>query len=313
MRGFLIILAAAEGSAALAPTALQSQCLRPFRCTFAPAHPSLQMSALQVRPQPRRIIKRTEPSRKRRALKELRPPPKRPRRLPWNIQLSNAIINEALLLSVLAITLYSIFTIDSSSWRGWYPGEILLRVPVDNWRAYETAVSSDPVPIKAALTGATYFIGDWLAQTLELKRKASSWRDADRPRIARNALVGLLLLGPLAHFYYDFVTNSLDSWPIPAKIALDQTVYLGAYNTLYCVSLGVLGRRGWRDIAKEARTTFIPLITAGWKLWPLVGIMTYTLIPPDHRVLWIDVIEVFYSVILSTIANRNNLAKEAGA
>jgi len=44
-----------------------------------------------------------------------------------------------------------------------------------------------------------------------------------------------------------------------------------------------------------------------------VGIVTYTLIPPDHRVLWIDVIEVFYSVILSTIANRNNLAKEAGA
>jgi protein Mpv17 len=242
-------------------------------------------------------------------LKTLRPPPKHPRRPPWDVQLSNAIINEALLLSVLAITAYSVLTINLSSWRGWYPGEILLRVPIDNWRAYEQAVSSYPVPIKAALTGATYFIGDWLAQALELKQKASSWREADRPRIVKNALVGLLLLGPLAHFYYDFVTDSLDSWPIPAKIALDQTVYLGTYNTLYCVSLGVLGRRAWGDVAKEVRTTFIPLITAGWKLWPLVGIVTYTLIPPEHRVLWIDAIEVFYSVILSTIANQTNQAK----
>jgi protein Mpv17 len=257
------------------------------------------MSALQVEPQPR----------KRRSRKTLIPPPEQPRRLPWDEQLSNAIINEALLLSVLAITAYSIFTIDSSFWRGWYPNEILLRIPVDNWRAYEGAVSADPVPIKAALTGATYFVGDWLAQTLELKQKARSWRDADRPRIAKNALVGLLLLGPLAHFYYDFVTDCLDGWPIPAKIALDQTVYLGLYNTLYCVALGALGGRGWEDIVEEARTTFIPLITAGWKLWPLVGIVTYTLIPPEHRVLWIDAIEVFYSVILSTIANANQTNK----
>jgi len=48
----------------------------------------------------------------------------------------------------------------------------------------------------------------------------------------------------------------------------------------------------------------VPLITAGWKLWPLVGIVTYTLIPSEHRVLWIDAIEVFYSAILSTVANN---------
>jgi len=240
------------------------------------------------------------------------------------------------LLSVIGITAFSILTIDSSSWRGWcapvhirqlfaifspqlvpdlptkhgavprirYPSEILLRVPIDNWRAYESAVSSDPVPIKAAITGATYFIGDWLAQAIELKQQSRSWRDANRLRIVKNALVGLLLLGPLAHFYYEFVTDQLDSWPIPAKIVIDQTIYLGVYNTLYCVALGILGGRAAKDVVEEVRTTFIPLIVAGWKLWPLVGIVTYTLIPSEHRVLWIDAIEVFYSVILSTIANQ---------
>jgi len=45
-----------------------------------------------------------------------------------------------------------------------YPSEILLRIPIDNWRAYEGAVSADPIPVKAAITGVTYFIGDWIAQ-----------------------------------------------------------------------------------------------------------------------------------------------------
>jgi len=36
-----------------------------------------------------------------------------------------------------------------------------------------------------------------------LNQQGRDWIDADRKRIASNALVGLLLLGPLAHFYYE--------------------------------------------------------------------------------------------------------------
>ena len=47
------------------------------------------------------------------------------------------------------------------------------------------------------------------------------------------------------------MTVSLGEWPIPAKIALDQTIYLGFYNTIYCVSLGFLGGKSAREVADE--------------------------------------------------------------
>ena len=69
--------------------------------------------------------------------------------------MSNVVINEALLLAVLALTAYAVVTVDSEAWRGWYFQEILYRVPLDNWISYETAVGVDPVPIKAAITGVS--------------------------------------------------------------------------------------------------------------------------------------------------------------
>jgi len=119
-----------------------------------------------------------------------------------------------------------------------YFQEILYRVPLDNWRSYETAVAVDPVPIKAAITGVTYLIGDWLAQANSLQKEDKSWLDADRTRLLRATVVGFVLLGPLAHFYYDFVAELTD-WSVPSKILLDQTAYLAFYNTVYYVSLTV--------------------------------------------------------------------------
>lgn len=78
--------------------------------------------------------------------------------------MSNALINEALLIAVLAITTYAVLTVDQTAWRGWYFHEVLYRIPFDNWNAYESAIAVSPVPIKAAITGITYLIGDWLAQ-----------------------------------------------------------------------------------------------------------------------------------------------------
>jgi len=222
--------------------------------------------------------------------------------VPLSQRLSNVVLNEALLLVVLGVTVYAVLTVDISAWRGWYPWEILARIPEDNWASYEGAVAADPVPIKAVITGVTYFIGDWVAQAVQLRKEGRVWLDADRARLLRSTAVGLVLLGPLAHFYYEFV-GTLTDWSVPAKILLDQTAYLALYNTVYYLPLGVLAGGDVGTVCADYRTKFWQLLTSGWKLWPLVGIVTYTLIPLNNRVLWIDLIEIFYSAVLSTVSN----------
>ena len=146
-----------------------------------------------------------------------------------------------------------------------------------------------------------------MAQSQELKKAERSALDFDRARLFRSAGVGLLFLGPLAHFYYEFVATDLDEWSIPSKIFFDQTLYLSFYNTVYHIGLSLFAGKSLGASVNEYSKKFVLLLTSGWKLWPLVGIVTYTLIPQQNRVLWIDMIEIVYCAILSSIANEGDV------
>lgn len=52
-------------------------------------------------------------------------------------------------------------------------------------------------------------------------------------------------------------------------------------------------------IAASVRDTAFPLLKAGWRLWPLAHVVTYGLIPVQHRLLFVDAVELVWVVILS--------------
>lgn len=126
-------------------------------------------------------------------------------------------------------------------------------------------------------------------------------------------MAGFFFLGPLAHFYYEFVAESLAAWPTLVKIALDQTVYLAFYNTVYYLVLGQLARRPFLTVARQYAGQFWQLLRAGWRLWPFVGVITYTVIPTAHRVLFVDVVEIAYSAILSRLTSDTEDGAHGGA
>ena len=186
------------------------------------------------------------------------------------------------------------------------------RVPAALWASYQHAVGASPVLIKALITGTTYVVGDMLAQVLQqtsaVRRQQLRPRPClektlrmDQARYARAGLVGFFPLGPLAHYYYEFVQDSLGEWPAACKIALDQTLYLSLYNTLYFLALGRLAGKPLNELVLQYRQQFWQLLTAGWRIWPFVGVVTYTFVPTQHRVLFVDVVEIAYSALLSTL------------
>ena len=64
-------------------------------------------------------------------------------------------------------------------------------------------------------------------------------------------------------------------------------------------------------MATQYTKQFWQLLSAGWKLWPFVGVITYTWIPTAHRVLFVDVIEIAYSAILSRLTTEASYADPA--
>jgi protein Mpv17 len=97
----------------------------------------------------------------------------------------------------------------------------------------------------------------------------------------------------------DSVRSLLSRWAVGIKVAIDQTIWSGIWNSIYYTTLGVLRAESPQTIWRELRATFVPMLTAGWKLWPFAHLITYGVVPVEHRLLWVDMVELVWVTMLS--------------
>lgn len=101
--------------------------------------------------------------------------------------------------------------------------------------------------------------------------------------------------------------QSLNKRNTAIKFALDQT--LGAlFNTvLFLAGMPLL--RGERDLSliwAAVRTQTLPLIRAGQTLWPLVSVVSFTLVPLEWRAAFGGLAGVLWGVYLSLIEGERS-------
>ncbi|KAI3774199.1 hypothetical protein L1987_48744 [Smallanthus sonchifolius] len=217
-------------------------------------------------------------------------------------------INASIVLGFGTLAVTRLLTIDHEYWHGWTLYEVLRYAPEHNWIAYEEALKENPVLAKMMISGIVYSLGDWIAQCYEGKPLF----EFDRTRLFRSGLVGFTLHGSLSHYYYQLCEALIpfqDWWVVPAKVAFDQTVWSAVWNSIYFVVLGLLRFESPANIFSELKATFLPLLTAGWKLWPFAHLITYGLIPVEQRLLWVDCVELVWVTILSTYSNEKSEAR----
>ncbi|XP_020229353.1 protein SYM1 [Cajanus cajan] len=218
---------------------------------------------------------------------------------------SSSTVNAIIVLGFGTFAVTKLLTIDHDYWHGWTLYEILRYIPEHNWIAYEQALKSNPVLAKMAISGIVYSIGDWIAQCYEGKPIF----EFDRARLLRSGLAGFTLHGSLSHYYYQICEALFpfqEWWVVPAKVAFDQTVWSAIWNSIYFVVLGLLRFESLTNIYGELKSTFFPLLTAGWKLWPFAHLITYGVVPVEQRLLWVDCVELIWVTILSTYSNEKS-------
>ncbi|XP_023531000.1 mpv17-like protein 2 [Cucurbita pepo subsp. pepo] len=218
---------------------------------------------------------------------------------------SGRAVNATIVLGVGTLLVTRLLTIDHELWHGWTLYEVLRYAPEHNWIAYEEALKTNPVLAKMMISGIVYFLGDWIAQCYE----GRPLFEFDRARMIRSGLVGFTLHGSLSHYYYQFCEVLFpfkDWWVVPVKVAFDQTVWSALWNSIYYVVLGILRAESMADVYSELKSTFWPMLTAGWKLWPFAHLITYGVIPVEQRLLWVDCVELIWVTILSTYSNEKS-------
>ncbi|KAH0353957.1 MFS general substrate transporter, partial [Aureobasidium melanogenum] len=87
------------------------------------------------------------------------------------------------------------------------------------------------------------------------------------------------------------------------KFALDQTLGAAVNNALFIVGIAFLKGQSIETALSALQKDFFPLLFAGQKLWPLVSIISFTLVPLEHRTVFGGIIGVGWGVFLSLMAN----------
>jgi protein Mpv17 len=171
-----------------------------------------------------------------------------------------------------------------------------------NW--YDNKAIEFPLMTKAATSGVCYSIGDLCAQGIAGVNTST----VDLARSARSGAAGFIGYGPPAHYWLNFLDQYMSFggawWAVVPKIALTQGPMSVVYNTLYSLLIGAFAFRDPRQVLKDVRDAAVPGFISALKFWPAIHLVTFSVIPIELQVLWVDAAEIVWICILSQVNNE---------
>ncbi|KAI0129068.1 hypothetical protein BJ170DRAFT_594887 [Xylariales sp. AK1849] len=93
--------------------------------------------------------------------------------------------------------------------------------------------------------------------------------------------------------------NTMTKWFI-------DCMTLGAImNTVaFFVLMGILKGQSTSQIGHNVRTKTIPLIVAGYKIWPFASIISFSCVPVERRIVFLSFVGLLWGIYMSLVAAR---------
>ncbi|KAI1488330.1 hypothetical protein F5X96DRAFT_645980 [Biscogniauxia mediterranea] len=95
------------------------------------------------------------------------------------------------------------------------------------------------------------------------------------------------------------VRNTLSKWFI-------DCITLGAVmNTVaFFILMGFLKRQPLAQIGHNIRTQTVPVIVAGYKIWPFASIISFSCVPVERRIVFLNFVGLLWGIYMSLVASR---------
>ena len=83
-------------------------------------------------------------------------------------------------------------------------------------------------------------------------------------------------------------------------------ITLGAiFNTVaFFILMGLLKRQSFAQIGLNIRTETIPVIVAGYKIWPFASIISFSCVPVEKRIVFLNFVGLIWGIYMSLVAAR---------
>lgn len=185
---------------------------------------------------------------------------------------------------------------------------------------YDGCLQKSPLLTKCITSGVLFALGDMLAQRLEangepraheaVAEKPVSEPSWDYKRTARMVIWGGVLFAPVGHGWYNLLERMVRSSgkaAVMQKIALDQLVYtppltLAFFTTTKLMEEATMDKFPYAT--SHAFDKLVPTLKVNWTVWPVIHLCTFTVVPLQYRILFINCMSIGWSAFLSLMSNK---------
>ena len=195
---------------------------------------------------------------------------------------------------------------------------------------YATALTKHPIWTKSITSCVIFGLSDYLAQRIEGRgSSSSSTTNAARKeeeeratqtlsstdelnwtRLLTSMAVGLIYFGPAAHFWYNWMFQLFPNTGLVStlqKAAMGQAFFGPFFTCIFFASILWQARQFTiQNWLQKIRCDLPGAWLAGLGYWPLVDLLSYSLVPVQYIPLFINVCSLIWTIYLSIVANRSS-------
>lgn len=190
------------------------------------------------------------------------------------------------------------------------------------WSWYLGRLSAQPLLTKSLTSSGIMTVSDAMCQKLvssvQQREKKPEEKEAfvlDNTRILQVAVTGFVWSGPITHIWYAILEKIVQiQEPILgliARIFLDAIIFSPVTVSGYFTVRSILEGTGFKGSKEKLETRLVSTVIGAWKFWPAANIINFGLVPLQLRVLYVNVLSLFWTGYLSFVnAKKMNTTKK---
>ncbi|XP_051923754.1 peroxisomal membrane protein 2 [Hippocampus zosterae] len=164
-----------------------------------------------------------------------------------------------------------------------------------------------PILTKSVTSGILSALGNLLSQILEARKKGqsnASAKEIDTAGAARFAIYGLFITGPVSHYFYQLMEMwmpTTDQYCVIKRLLLDRLVFAPGFLMIFYFVMNILEAKGSDDFLKKIRGSYWTALKMNWKVWTPFQFININFVPVEFRVLFANMIALFWYAYLATV------------
>lgn len=157
--------------------------------------------------------------------------------------------------------------------------------------AYFERLYTSPLKTKAITSCVIATLGNLVSQ------KISGAKRINEDSLLAFALFGLLIGGPVPHYFYKFM-RPFAKRPL-LLLLIERCIYMPSFQALVLYSLALFEGKTHNDACKQMSKEYWPVVSANLKYLTLLHYLNMKFVPPMLRVLVVNLIGFFWTIYIA--------------